>query len=134
MLIALQLLVALRGVHRCRLVSSSMRWATESIQPQHSASTTASSQVRPRSGTCFLLRPIQSSVAVSWLAASQAPNSSGPEKNVAGRSALPPGVPICFGFVVPMAAACHEPVTVHAKHGDTSLRLAGRRGGAGSET
>ncbi len=66
MLTLLQLLTALRGVHRWRRASSSMRWATESIQPQHNASTTASSQTRPRSGTCFLYSPIQSSVSLSW--------------------------------------------------------------------
>src|SRR6476660_10612719 len=111
MLIVLQLLDGLRGVHRCRTASSSTRWATESIHPQHSASTTAASHVRPRSGTCFLYSPIHSSVAESWWAASHAANSSGPEKNVAGRSGVPPGVPI-------MGEACHGGVTAReVRHG-----------------
>ena len=38
MLTVLQLLPGLRGVHRWRTASSSMRWAIESIQPKHSAS------------------------------------------------------------------------------------------------
>lgn len=71
-----------------------MRWDTESIHPKHNASGTACSQVRPRSGTCFLYRPIHSSGSVSWFASSQARNSSGPEKKIAGRSGVPPGVPI----------------------------------------
>ena len=49
-----------------------MRCTCESIQPKQSASRTAASQVRPRGSTCFLLRPIHSSVALAWLASSQA--------------------------------------------------------------
>ena len=94
MLTADQLLLGLRGVHRCRLASSSMRCETESIQPKQRASGTACSHVRPRSGTCRLKRPIHSSVSVSWLASSHARNSAGPEKNTAGRSGVPPGVPM----------------------------------------
>ena len=37
---------------------------------------------------------LHSSVALSWFVSSQAWNSSGPEKKVAGRSGVPPGVPI----------------------------------------
>ena len=94
MLTALQMLEDLRGVHRWRRLSSSMRWETLSIQPKHSASGTASSHVRPRSATCFLRSPIHSSVALSWLSSSQARNSAASRKKSAGRSAEPPGTPI----------------------------------------
>jgi hypothetical protein len=49
-----QLLPGLRGVHRWRRASSSMRCETESIHPKHRASGTACSHVSPRPGTCFL--------------------------------------------------------------------------------
>jgi len=90
MLTLLHTLVGRRGVQRWRTASSSTRSTRESIQPKHSASGTASSQVSPRGVTCFLFRPIHSSLASAWFFSSHARNSAASPKKIAGRSTLPP--------------------------------------------
>ena len=59
-----------------------MRRRTPSIQPKHSASSTDSGQVMLGFPVPRLWKPTSSSVSVSWLASSQARNSSGVSKNV----------------------------------------------------
>ena len=50
---------------------------------------------------------IHSSVSVAWFASSHARNSSGPEKNNAGRSGVPPGVPIVAVMGTSLPARTH---------------------------
>jgi hypothetical protein len=74
------LLVGLRGVKRCLWRSSSTRFAIPSIQPQHSASSTACDQLITCLPVAFFHMPTQTSVAVSWCASSHAPNAAGDSK------------------------------------------------------
>jgi len=81
MLTALQLLPDRRGENRCTRLVASRRRATLSIQPKQSAWSTASDQVMVGLPDALEWKTTPTSLAVSWLAASQARNSAGVSKN-----------------------------------------------------
>ncbi len=76
-----------RGVKRCTNQSSSMRFERPSIQPKHSATSTAPAQSSDATPVCFLAIRTSTSSASAPLASSQASNSSAVAKN---STSIPP--------------------------------------------
>lgn len=103
MFTALQFDDALRGLNRCARTSPIHR-DTESIQPTHSASTTASSQVSPWCACPFGRRSIHTSGAVSWCRSSQARNAVASSKNTTTGSTSLTGATLSAGADIAPAA------------------------------
>ena len=82
MLTLLQLLPFLRGVKRCRWRSSSIRLSLPSIQPKHSAWSTACDQVIVCLPVAFFQKPTCTSVSESWCSSSHSRKCSGPSKKI----------------------------------------------------
>src|SRR3954453_4134328 len=79
-LTALQLLPLRRGVSRWTWLMSSMRFRIPSIQPKHSASSTACAQVTLGRPDPFLYWPSHSWSAVSWFSSNHSHSSAGVAK------------------------------------------------------